>query len=166
MEYALLALVLAVGLLVVWNRRTADAQADRLMREIKRSAGDAPAILERLEVLERRLHQLDPEPVRAELVRLRAAVEQLTEEPPQPEPARRDEQLPRPAEVRRIVERTLAARGFEQIRILDDDDQLDGEEVVARVEAWRAGLSVKGRVRVLGAELRETELEDSRRLYP
>lgn len=166
MEYVLLVILLAVAVLVVLNRRHADEKVARVIEEVRSSAGDLPVLIERLEVLEQRIHTLDPEPLRAELAKLRLAVDGLAAAPPVPEPIQSDEKLPRSLEVRGLVERSLAARGLTEIRLLNEASELEAEELEVRVEAMRDGLVSKGRVHVVGTEVRAVQLDDNLRQFP
>lgn len=165
-EYVLLALLLAVAVLVVLNRRHADEKVARVIEEVRKSAGDLPSLIERLDALEQRVHTLDPEPVRAELARLRMAVDGLAQEPPAPEPILLDEQLPRSQEVRSLVERNLHARGLTEVRLLTDAADLDAEELQVRFEAVRDGCITKGCVHISGTDVRAIQLDDSLRQFP
>ena len=165
-EYVLLVVLLAVAVLVVLNRRHADEKVARVIEEVRKSAGDVPGLIERMDVLEQRIHTLDPEPVRAELAKLRLAVDGLAAAPPAPEPIHADEELPRSSELRGLVERSLAARGLTEIRLLNDASELDADELEVRVEAVRDGLVTKGRVHVVGTEVRAVQLDDTLRQFP
>lgn len=165
-EYVLLVVLLAVAVLVVLNRRNADEKLARVMKEVRKSANELPALIERLDALEQRIHTLDPEPVRAELAKLRLAVDGLAAAPPTPEPIQSDEKLPRSLEVRGLIERSLAARGLSEIRLLNDASELEAEELEVRVEAMREGLVTKGRVHVVGTEVRAVQLDDTLRQFP
>jgi len=166
MEYVLLALLLAVAVLVVLNRRNVDAKAERVIEEVQRSTEKLPDLLERLDALELRVHAIDLEPLRGDLANLRLAVDGLAEAPPVPEPIVLEEQLTRTQEVRSLVERTLAARGLTEVRLLSDTSELDAEELQVRVECSRDGLIVKGRVHIVGSEVRAVQLDDSLRQFP
>jgi hypothetical protein len=165
-EYVLLVVLLAVAVLLVLNRRNADAKFARVIEELRRNAAALPGLIEGLDVLEQRIHTLDPEPVRAELAKLRLVVDGLASAPPTPEPIRSDEKLPRSLELRRLVERSLAARGMTEIRLLNDASEMDADELEVRVEAVRDGLVTKGRVHVVGTEVRAVQLDDTLRQFP
>lgn len=167
MDYILIALLVAVGVLVALNRRNADQQIRRVIGQLKESSSDLPELLKRLEALEAQLQNLDPEPTRLELARLRASVDELLEAPPAPElPIQVADDLPRPVEVRRVVEAAAHGRGWEQLHILSGDDELSDDDVHVRIEALHNGLVVKGRVHVVGKEVRGAQLEDSQQQFP
>jgi len=167
MDYILIALLVAVGVLVALNRRNADAKIRRVLAQLKDSSQDLPEVVARLEALENRIQDLDPEPVRQELARIRTSLDHLLEAPPAPElPVEVEDELPRPLEVRRLLERVARARGMEQLRILSSDEELDEDELHVRVEALQNGLVIKGLVHVVGTEVREAQLEDSRQQFP
>jgi len=165
-EYVLLVILLAVAVLVVLNRRHADEKVARVIEEVRKSAGALPSLIERIDTLEQRIHTMDPEPVRAELAKLRLAVDGLAEAPPAPEPIHTDEQLTRSQELRSLVERSLSARGLTEIRVLNDASELDADELEIRVEAVCDGLVTKGRVHVVGTEVRAVQLDDTLRQFP
>lgn len=166
MEYVLLVVLLAVAALVVLHRRHADEKLAHLLKEVRKSGADLPAVIERLDVLEQRLHALDPEPIRAELAKLRLAIDGLAAAPPAPALISHDEKLPRSLELRGLVEHCLAARGLSEIRLLNDVAEFDADELEVRVEAMRDGLVLKGRVQVVGSEVRAVQLDDNLRQFP
>lgn len=166
MEYVLLALLLAVGVLVVLNRRHTDEKIARVIQEVQSSTEKIPELLERLDALEQRVHALDLEPLRADLANVRLAVDGLAEAPPVPEPVVAAEEMSRVQEVRSLVERTLSARGLTEVRLLSDPAEFDAEELEVRVECSRDGLIVKGRVHLVGSEVRAVQLDDSLRQFP
>lgn len=166
MEYVLLALLLAVAVLVVLNRRNADAKVERVIEEVQRSAEKLPELLERLDALEQRVHAIDLEPLRSDLAKLRLAVDGLAEAPPVPEPVALEEKQSRAQEVRNLVDRALAARGLTEVRLLTDASEFDANELQVRVECSREGLIVKGRVHIVGSEVRAVQLDDSLRQFP
>jgi hypothetical protein len=165
-EYVLLVVLLAVAVLVVLNRRNADAKVARVIEELRSNAEVLPGLIDRIDVLEQRIHTLDPEPVRAELAKLRLAVDGLAAAPPAPEPIQTDQQLTRSQELRGLVERSLAARGLTEIRLLNDPSEFDADELEVRVEAVCQGLVTKGRVHVVGSEVRAVQLDDTLRQFP
>jgi hypothetical protein len=165
-EYVLLVVLLAVAVLVVLNRRNTDEKLARVMNEVRKSTEDLPALIERMDVLEQRIHTLDLEPLRAELAKLRLAVDGLAAAPPTPEPIHSDQKQPRSLEVRGLVERSLAARGFTEVRVLNEASELEADELEVRVEAVREGLVTKGRVHVVGTEVRAVQLDDTLRQFP
>ena len=84
-----------------------------------------------------------------------------TESGPRVAVARRDEALTGGA-----VERALAVRGLGEIKLLDEDLDLQADELVIRVEGARDGLIVKGRVQIAGSIVRAVHLDDSLRQFP
>lgn len=166
MEYVLLALLLAVVVLVVLNRRHADEKVARVLEELEEATAPLDGLTEAIEALEQRVRELDHEPLRHELAKLRQAVESLAEPPPAPEPLPTDDSLSRADEVRMLVERALAARGVLEVRILAAADELAADELDLRVEGLRNGLVTKGRVQLVGSEVRAVHLDDSLRQFP
>ena len=166
MEYVLLALLLAVAVLVVLNRRNADEKVERVIEEVQRSTEKFPELLERLDALEQRVHAIDLEPLRSDVANLRLAVDGLAEAPPVPEPIVLEEELSRAQEVRGLVERALASRGLTEVRLLTEASEFDADDLQVRVECARDGLIVKGRVHIVGSEVRAVQLDDSLRQFP
>ena len=166
MEYVLLALLLAVVVLGVLNLRKVDVKTERVIEEVQSCAEQLPELLERLDTLERRVHAIDLEPLRSDLANLRLAVDGLVEAAPVPEPIVLEAQLSREQEVRGLVDRTLAARGLAEVRLLTDPSEFDVEDLRVSVECSRDGLIVKGRVHIVGSEVRAVQLDDSLRQFP
>lgn len=165
MEYVLLVLYLAGLALVYHGQRKAEQRAKELEAEL-RSKDEQKAVLERLDELEQLLRQLDPEPTRSELTRLRADVAQLLEPPAAPEPLPSADEISRVQEVKRLIHRHLRRSGCDQVQILDADAELDGEELEVRIEAMRDGLCLKGRLQIVGNDVREIGLDDTHKLFP
>jgi hypothetical protein len=164
-EYLLLVLYVAGLALVYQGQRKAEQRAKEFEAEL-RGRDEQAAVLERLDELEQLLRQMDPEPTRAEVNRLRAAVAQLLEPPAAPEPLPDANEISRVQEVKQLVHRHLRRSGCDQIHILDEDQDLDGDELEVRIEAMRDGLCIKGRLQVVGNDVREIGLDDTHKLFP
>jgi len=164
-EYVLLVLYVAGLALVYHGQRKAELRTKELEAEL-RNRDEHKAVLERLDELEQLLRQMDPEPTRAEVNRLRAAVGQLLEPPAAPDPLPEADEISRVQEVKQLVNRHLRRSGCDQIQILDDDQDLDGDELEVRIEAMREGLCIKGRLQVVGNDVREIGLDDTHKLFP
>ena len=166
MEYVLLALSLAVAVLVVWNRRQVEERVQKVVKEVKKLSAGLPELSEQMDQLEQRLAGMDLESIRHEVARLRVAIEALQEPAPTPEPLASEHELSREQELRSLVERALAVRGLGEIKLLDEDLDLQADELVIRVEGARDGLIVKGRVQIAGSMVRSVHLDDSLRQFP
>ncbi len=165
MEYVLLVLYVAGLALVYHGQRKAEQRIKELEAEL-RGRDEHKALLQRLDEMEQLMRQFDPEPVRAELTRLRASVGQLLEPPAAPEPLPSADEISRVQEVKQLVHRHLRRAGCDQVQILDDDQQLDAEELEVRIEAMKDGLCIKGRLQVVGNDVREIGLDDTHKLFP
>lgn len=165
MEYVLLVLYIAGLALVYQGQRKAEQRAKELEAEL-RGRDEQKVVLDRLDEIEQLLRQLDPEPTRAELSRLRASVGQLLEPPAAPEPLPEADEISRVQEVKQLINRHLRRAGCDQVQILDGDHQLDGDEIEVRIEAMRDGLCIKGRLQVVGKDVREIGLDDTHKLFP
>ncbi|MCH2100753.1 MAG: hypothetical protein MK209_02375 [Planctomycetes bacterium] len=166
LPYILPTLLILIGVLVILNRRNTNVKVKRVIDKVQRGNAHFPDLLDRLDVLEQRVHAFDLEPLRRDLANLRLSVDGLAEAPPLPDPIAAEKELSRAQEVRGLVERALAARGLTDIRLLNDAAELDAEELHIRVECSRDGLIAKGRVHVVGGEVRAVQLDDSLRQFP
>jgi hypothetical protein len=164
MEFLSIFLLVALGVMLALNRKDVDDHFERLEKQIDQPGG-LDRLVERFDQLEQRVLQLDPEPARQELSKMRGAITHLLEAPPTPEPPV-GEALPRAQEVRLLAERYLHAQGCELIHILSTDAELDHDEVEVRIEAMREGLSLKGRLKISGTDVRDTGLDNTHKLFP
>jgi hypothetical protein len=165
MEYLSIVLLVALGVMFALNRKDVDEHFQRLEKKVDDPAG-VDRLIERLDQLEQRVLQLDPEPARQELSKMRGSIAHLLETPPTPEPPAGAEQLPRAQEVRLLAERYLHAQGCELIQVLSTDSELDHDEVEVRIEAMREGLCLKGRLKISGTDVRDTGLDNTHKLFP
>ncbi len=172
MELLILILILllatAAGAVVWWLR-------DRLDRldEGMRAYSDLTLVPDRLQALARVLEGLDPPRLREELDAIHVAldrVEALLASPPASPESEGDslqrEQPPRSVQVRAVIVRGLRERGCESVYLREEDQVLDEDPAMVRVECRRKGLRLTGTVTVEGDQLTQVELEPSYPMFP
>lgn len=166
MEYVLFVLLVTGVALVLHGQRKAEQRIKALEADL-RNRDDHQSLMERIDGLDQLVRQMDPEPTRAELIRLRSNLTQMLEAPPAPEPLPvSNDELSRPASVRQLIDRHMRGMGCEQIHILAEDAELDGDDLEVRVEAMKDGMCMKGRLHVVANDVREIGFDDTHKLFP
>jgi len=166
LEYVLLVLYVAGLALVYHGQRKAEQRIKELEEEL-RNRDEHQTLMSRIDELDQLVRQMDPEPTRAELVRLRSNLTQMLESPPVPEPLPvTNDGISRPASVRQLIDRHMRSMGCEQIHILAEDAELDAEDLEVRVEAVKEGMCMKGRLHVVANDVREIGFDDTHKLFP
>ena len=120
---------------------------------------------DRLQALARQIETLDLDPICATLEKIVERVQRIEElastaAPLQSAPPQR-KQI-----VRALIVRSLRDEGFEAIRILSPEADLDAEKVVVQVQAVRRGVSCNGTVEVDYEALGGIQLEPSYSAFP
>jgi len=122
---------------------------------------------DRLQALAKVIEESDPEAVKAEFDRIHDALSRLEDLAlTGPEAGAAGGGTTRPAKVRAFVIRWLRDEGYYSARILNEDDELSGQEIEVVVEAVKDGLRYRGHVLVQGNEIQETNLDPSYSMFP
>lgn len=159
---ALMLLLLCAALALLWRIHR---RLERLDEKI-RSLAPLDFVPDRLQVLAKRIESLDLDPMHATmdaLVERMQRIEDLASTaaaPATPEaPARRQV-------VRAVVVRGLRDEGFESVRILSEESELDAEEPEIQVQAVRRGVQCAGTVRMVNGGVLEHHLQPSYSAFP
>jgi len=122
---------------------------------------------DRLHALAKVIEELDPKAVQAEFDRIHDSLSRL-EDLAVTDSAADDggDGASRPTTVRALAIRWLRDEGYYSARILNEDDELSGQEVEVVVEAIRDGLRHRGHVLVCGNEIQEANLDPSYSMFP
>ena len=164
METTLLALValLLVGVLVLlWrvHRRIA------ALEDTARALGTLDFVPDRLQVLAKRVEALDLEPLQLTLDGFGARMQRL-EDLAGTAPAGPTEMPDRRRIIRALVVRALREEGFESVRILSEESELDGDSMDVQVQAVRRGVQCAGQVEIADGGIAGIHVEPSYSAFP
>ena len=164
METTLLALallLLAAALVLLWRlyRRTA-AIEDKL-----RALSALDFVPDRLQMLAKRIEELDLDPLHGAMEGFGERMQRLEDLASTAAPAS-NEMPDRRRIIRALVVRTLRDEGFESVRILSSEDELDGDSMEVRVQAVRRGVQCAGTVEIADGGLAGIHVEPSYTAFP
>lgn len=173
MEFLLLGLLflaLAAGLWAAWRVYVR-------LRRIEREVRDLAALNllhDRMQALADMVQQVDAPKLRRELERIYdslhavdVSLQRLADHTARPMPAPQPEYAQSRADsVRNRVRTTLRDEGYQSIRILAAEPDLEAEPAVLRVEAQRQGLRVLGTVTVERGQVVDLRLDPNYALFP
>jgi len=164
METTLLALallLLTAALVLLWRlQRRVAAVEDKL-----RALATLDFVPDRLQLLAKRIEGLDLDPLHAAMDGFGERMQRLEDLASTAVPSQA-EMPDRRRVIRALVVRALRDEGFESVRILSDEDELDGDSMQVRVQAVRRGVQCSGKVEIADGGLAGIDVEPSYSAYP